>query len=287
MKKWNKMILTDLILILLLFSMNSSFILAFISIAIHEMSHITLAKYKGCEISRFKINFYGTNAVVSNIDEVSSWDKLQIYLIGPISNFIIALLCVGVKKYYNFEFLDSLISVNLGLGLFNLLPAYPLDGARIIEVILSRKMLYKKSNNIICILSIMISVVIITITIMLGIFIKDINITLIASAGVILYFTNEERKASTYIAMGNIYKKRNTLMRNKYIENKGISVYYKQDMINLMRLVDKNKFNYFFVLDDDLKVIFTMYEDELIEALKTYGNVTLEEYCKLCKEGSI
>ncbi len=287
MKKWNRMILTDLILILLLFSMNSSFILAFISIIIHEISHITVAKYKGCEISKFKINFYGTNAVLLDIDEVSSWDKLQIYLVGPVSNFIIVLLCIGLKKYFKFEVLDSLLSVNLGLGIFNLLPAYPLDGARVMEVILSRNMLYKKSNNILCILSIIISIIIITIVIMLGIFMKDINITLLASAGIIFYFTNEERKASTYIAMGNIYKKRNTLIRNKYIENKSISVYYKQDMINLMRLVDKNKFNYFFILDEDFKVIFTMYEDELIEALKTYGNVTLEEYYKLCKDGSI
>ena len=42
--------------------------------------------------------------------------------------------------------------------------------------------------------------------------------------------------------------------------------------------LDKNRFNIFYVLDDDLNVLFIMNEDELIKALKGYGNITLEEY---------
>ena len=78
--------------------------------------------------------------------------------------------------------------------------------------------------------------------------------------------------------MGNIFVKRNKLLRNKYIENKSISVYYKLGLANVMTIIDKNRFNSFYVLDDDLKLLFIMHEDELIEALKLYGNITLEEY---------
>ena len=72
--------------------------------------------------------------------------------------------------------------------------------------------------------------------------------------------------------------KRNKLLRNDYIENKSISVYYKLGLANVMSIIDKNRFNTFYVLNDDLKVLFIMHEDELIEALKLYGNITLEEY---------
>ena len=81
-----------------------------------------------------------------------------------------------------------------------------------------------------------------------------------------------------YILMGNIFVKRNKLLRNKYIENKSISVYYKLGLANVMAIIDKNRFNSFYVLDDDLRLLFIMHEDELIEALKLYGNITLEEY---------
>ncbi len=283
MRKWNKMILTDFLLILILISVDLSFTLAFISIIIHECSHIIIAKVNGCGMDKFRMNFYGTNAVLADIDEVSNWEKLQIYLAGPIANCIIVCMCIVIKNYYNTELINLLLNVNLGLAVFNLLPAYPLDGARILEVILSRKILYKKANNIICIMSIITALILIINTVIVGIRFKNINITLIASAAIIFYFTNEERKASTYIAMGNIYKKRNTLIRNNYIETKAIAVYYKQDMINLMRLLDKNKFNYFLILNDDLNIMFSMFEDELIEALKNYGNITLEDYYKVHK----
>ena len=79
--------------------------------------------------------------------------------------------------------------------------------------------------------------------------------------------------------MGNIFIKRNKLIRNKYIENRSISVHYKLGLANAISIIDKNRFNTFYILDDDLKVLFVMNEDELIEALKIYGNITLEEYC--------
>ena len=49
---------------------------------------------------------------------------------------------------------------------------------------------------------------------------------------------------------------------------------------HLMSIIDKNRFNTFYVLNDDLKLLFIMHEDELIEALKVYGNISLEEYSK-------
>jgi len=42
--------------------------------------------------------------------------------------------------------------------------------------------------------------------------------------------------------------------------------------------MDKNKFNIFTVLDDEMKFLDIIYEDELIEALKEYGNLTINEF---------
>ena len=112
----------------------------------------------------------------------------------------------------------------------------------------------------------------------LDIYNKGINISLIIAAIIIYLITRSEKKSAMYILMGNIFVKRNKLLRNKYIENKSISVYYKLGLANVMAIIDKNRFNSFYVLDDDLKLLFIMHEDELIEALKLYGNITLEEY---------
>ena len=108
----------------------------------------------------------------------------------------------------------------------------------------------------------------------------EINLSLLISGILIWYITYSQQKTSTYILMGNIFMKRNKLIRNKYLDNRIISVYYKQGLVNLMSIIDKNRFNTFYVLNDDLKLLFIMHEDELIEALKVYGNISIEEDSK-------
>ena len=113
------------------------------------------------------------------------------------------------------------------------------------------------------------------------IFLHSLNFSVIIGAIIIIYVTRMETYTSMYITMGNIVKKRNKLLKDNYIENKSISVYYKQGLVNVLGLVDRNKFNTFYILDDDMKLFYILYEDELIEALKSYGNMTLEEYVNM------
>ena len=278
MHRWKKSVLAEIILFFILLSLNKSIILAFISIFLHEISHIVVAKKNGCKFNNFKIHIYGTSAEFINIDELSKKEKIQIYLAGPCMNLAIACIFFFVGLIINNSMVDKIININLNLLLFNVLPAYPLDGSRVLEIILSEKILYKEVTDIISKISYMIALGLIAIFLIIFIYNKGINISLIIAAIIIYLITIGEKKSAKYILMGNIFVKRNKLLRNKYIENKSISVYYKMGLANAMAIIDKNRFNSFYVLDDDLKLLFIMHEDELIEALKLYGNITLEEY---------
>ena len=96
-----------------------------------------------------------------------------------------------------------------------------------------------------------------------------------------VYTTFLEKEKTMYIIMDDMIKKVRKLKRYNYMENKSISVYYKKGLVNVLTLVDKNKFNSFYVLDDDMKLICIIHEDELIMALKEYGNITLDDYIKI------
>ncbi len=278
MDRWKKSVLAEIILFFILLSLNKSIILAFISIFLHEISHIVIAKKNGCKFNNFKIHIYGTSAEFINIDELSKREKIQIYLAGPCMNLAVACIFFFVGLIINNSIVDKMININLSLLFFNILPAYPLDGSRVLEIILSEKILYKEVTDIISKISYIIALGLITISLVIFIYNKGINISLIIAAIIIYLITRSEKKSAMYILMGNIFVKRNKLLRNKYIENKSISVYYKLGLANVMAIIDKNRFNSFYVLDDDLKLLFIMHEDELIEALKLYGNITLEEY---------
>lgn len=278
MDRWKRSVLAEFIVFFILLSFNNSIILAFISILAHEGMHILVAKRKGCKFNDIQVHIYGTSAQFANIDELNKKEKLQIYLSGPFANFIIICIfwCIGFAS--NNILIDKMININISLLFFNLLPAYPLDGARVLEILLSQKILYRRANDIISKISYTIGVILLVIFIIVFAYSGVINVSILIASIAICLITRSEEKSAMYILMGNIFVKRNKLLRNKYIENESISVYYKQGLANVMSMVDKNRFNIFYVLDDDLKVVFIMNEDELIEALKLYGNITLEEY---------
>lgn len=278
MRRWRQIFLAEVLLIIMLITIEKSLIISFVSIMLHELAHILVAKIKGSAFNNFQLHIYGSKVELMDLDELSDKDKLMIYIAGPLSNILLSIVFLVIGLYISNTVVKNIVSVNVGLAIFNLLPSYPLDGARCLEIILSKRILYKRAKEIISIISYVIASFFILSSIIVVIVLKIWNPTMILAAAIIIYITTTEKKAVMYILMGNLFKKRKKLIKNKYIENKIISVYYKQGLVNIMTIIDKNKFNIFYVLDDDLKIIYILNEDELIEALKIYGNITLEEY---------
>ena len=90
MDKWKKRVLAEIILFFIIFSLNGEIILSFVSILLHEISHIFVAKKNSCKLNNFQLHIYGTSADFINIDELSNKEKIQIYLAGPFMNLSIA-----------------------------------------------------------------------------------------------------------------------------------------------------------------------------------------------------
>ncbi|MDB1947301.1 site-2 protease family protein [Clostridium tertium] len=280
MKRETKKILAEIILIVLVCSYNKMFIFALIWVFLHEITHILVALKFGCKFYNIEFHIFGMKAELIDIDSLRENQKIIVYLSGALLNIVLAIFFYIINIKYNSSFIETSMNLNIGLAVFNLLPAYPLDGSRILEVILSKKMLFKKAQKIISIVSFSIAALFIIISAIIYIFLHSLNLSMIIGAIIIIYITRMEEHTTMYITMSNVVKKRNKLLKNKYIENKSISVYYKQGLVNVLALVDRNKFNIFYILDDDMKLIYILNEDELIDALKVYGNMTLEEYIK-------
>ncbi len=75
----------------------------------------------------------------------------------------------------------------------------------------------------------------------------EINITSILAGIFIIYLSYNERRKVMYIIMGDITKKRERLINKKYIDSRVTSVYCEQDMVNLLRIIDKNRFLIYFM----------------------------------------
>ncbi len=107
---------------------------AFIAIAlvVHELSHAFMARLRGYVVKNTVIMPYGAMMSVSeSFDKTSS---VLIGLAGPFSNFLLALITLGAWWLFPaiYPYTISFLYANLSLGIFNLLPVYPLDGSRVV-----------------------------------------------------------------------------------------------------------------------------------------------------------
>ncbi len=112
------------------------------SIFLHELGHGWGCKVQGVPVSR--IVLYGGGGFCEFSRSATQSELELIVPMGPIVNFTIwalASLALPYVKNGDVYFILSLISwVNLWLGLFNLLPVFPLDGGSILHLILCRLM---------------------------------------------------------------------------------------------------------------------------------------------------
>ena len=118
----------------------------FASVALHELGHSIVAQKKGSYIQEIVLYPFGGAAKIANIPETPK-DEIHVALAGPAVSLILAVigLFIGIVISINQPERTSaplsmqLGFVNLGLVLFNMLPAFPMDGGRVLRASLSRK----------------------------------------------------------------------------------------------------------------------------------------------------
>ena len=142
-----------LIILLVIFNKNDFLYFTCFFAIIHELGHLfTLNKF-GVKICELKISLFGVNIKTESFKRISIKKEIIILLSGPLIN-----LCLSAVLYFlnliieNIDF-NNLISINLGLGIFNLLPFYNFDGGKIIEILLKSKLNEKISETIVSCIS--------------------------------------------------------------------------------------------------------------------------------------
>ena len=123
-----------------------SAIILFVSVFLHELSHSYIAKKNGLPIARITLFFFG------GVSEMSAEPKdaaleVRMAAAGPLTSFLIAIVLGGfwyltvlingpvpiIATLYYAAFLNGV------LGAFNLIPAFPLDGGRVLRGSLWRR----------------------------------------------------------------------------------------------------------------------------------------------------
>lgn len=109
-----------------------------VSILVHELGHAVAGLKVGASVQKIQIHLLG-GFTHFNFIPPTLWKGMLIYIAGPLSNFILGGLLFLLALFGGPGFsglLGGLATINLFLGVFNALPAFPLDGGRFIYALL-------------------------------------------------------------------------------------------------------------------------------------------------------
>jgi Zn-dependent protease len=115
-------------------------VLLFGALLLHELSHALAAIDQGVPVGGITLHVFGG---VSQLDAEPPTPRAEalIAVVGPLASFGIAGLCLAADRLLvgspTFHALTRyLMTINLMVGLFNLVPGFPLDGGRLLRATL-------------------------------------------------------------------------------------------------------------------------------------------------------
>ena len=141
-------------------------ILLFVCVTLHELAHSFTAMHYGVTVREITLLPIGGLAQMDEIPD-NPTQELKISLAGPLTNiaiaFLLILICLpleirstmgvaelsqrlGAMSWYGL--VAYLVAANLMLGLFNMIPAFPMDGGRVLRAILAMRMDYVQATAI-------------------------------------------------------------------------------------------------------------------------------------------
>ena len=115
-------------------------LMLFVSVLIHELGHAVVAKKYGMPVPRIVLFIFGGVSEIGG-EPPNASAEFWIAVVGPIVSFVLAAFFWEIEPLlYSWPQLYALAKylslLNLILGVFNLIPGFPLDGGRVMRAVL-------------------------------------------------------------------------------------------------------------------------------------------------------
>ena len=240
------------------------------SLILHELAHLIVALIMGVKFLEIELLPFGGQAKLQDFTGLEPSKEICIAIAGPLCSLSISGLLYLVNLPLHPEAIPYLIKINLLLGLFNLLPALPLDGGRVFRSLLSPIMGFRKATAITANLGKMLALMLVGYSLYL-LYISNYGFNYIV-IGVLLYMAAyREKHLLTFAFMRYLINKQGYLgsqgflAGEQYISKKGSLI---KDILYNSK---PKSYILTFVIDDDNNLIKVKTEAELIEMLLEKG----------------
>ncbi len=125
-----------LIAFILCIDSENMFLLAGTSALVHEVAHLAAIYICGERAERIKLTLYGAYIELGKYPMIPYKKEFLIAAAGPAASAVAAYAFSALGQYFQNNTFFIFAGINLMLAVLNLIPAYPLDGGRMLRCFL-------------------------------------------------------------------------------------------------------------------------------------------------------
>lgn len=231
-------------------------LLYFIVVLLHEMAHYMVARLLGYKLNHMVFMPYGIGIGGENV-RFQNKHEIMIALAGPCMNFLLAIGTMALWWWVPimYSYTKLFVTINLVLGIFNLLPFYPLDGGRVLYALTVFTKWAKKIDTLDTILTIGTSCILL-INFIYSIF-HEINFTLLFIALFLLASIGRYRKE-------NLNYRLFTHIDPQPKKMEKILVYKDTKVQTMLDMLRCDRYYTFVIMDNEQQIIKEITQDQLI-----------------------
>ncbi len=242
------------------------------SLAVHELAHILVARTLGIKMTEIELYPFGGVSRISEQLELEPFVERRLSLAGPSANLVLAALAVMLhnRGLCNRELLQFVIESNLVLAIFNLLPAMPLDGGRVLRSYLAPVMGYRKATEKAARVGQFLAATMLA-SGLIGVYTGCFNWSLMLAGLFLFVASSRERGQAVYTFIRSLMSKESELLKKGCLRGEQLVVLEETRLLEIFRLFSPQRYHFILILDRSQRLRGEISESTLVKAALTKG----------------
>lgn len=257
-------------LLLLYFGQGVLFVNYLVVMIVHEYSHAYVARRLGYNLQNIKLIPFGI-CLNLNSTSLNPIDEIKIAIAGPLCNFVLGIFTVAIWWIFpaTYNVTNLFCYANFVTATFNILPAFPLDGGRVLHGVSAMCFGQSKASKI-CKISSAILCVALLIMFVASFFVAQVNFTYLFVIFCLLTgFSQKDEKLS--YSFFSLSKAKNS---KKVLKVKTLYVRGDTKIFRLCKYIDSSTFLNLYVCDNNGDFLDMINEQELTKILENCNSTT-------------
>lgn len=234
----------------------------------HELCHTLAARALGIEVLEIELAPFGGVARVASDMELRPVCEIVVALAGPAFNVLLVFLAAFAERYWILdpERLSSFIGANLLLAGFNLLPALPLDGGRVLRAALALPFGLTRATKIASWTGVCAGILVLALAMYNAIY-GAINITFFLCGAMLIVMALREGRGAETLYLRDITARERALYRDGALPVRWIAAASDSSVRSVVRRFRPNSYHRVIMLDGGLRECGSLTEEELVHAM--------------------